>query len=567
MTLINLSLYFFASFSFLYFYGRGIFEIYFYLLKKRYSVLFDTDIAYFFPGTGLFFVGNLAFFLNYFLPLNSLLSYLIIAFPLLGNLIYLRLLKVKINHFIFLFFTPLIASFFNNNVADDALWYHFVSQNFIRNEKIIFGLSNFSSRYGVNSINEYLSSLLWVNESYIYTHFVSIMFIAIFYYLLYGFYQSRNILLRNISVVVIIISIFDNFGYTGGRNGYIYIQEIGKFDASFGILFFISYILFLVTLKKHNLEKIEIHLLVNTLLFAGQIRPMGFLLFIPGLIVCLKLLKKEDYKVFLKNYVFIFFGIFWILKNIINTSCLIYPVSFTCIQSLPWNFPGQAELLSSGIVANNRNPNTDFNAINNFDWIIDYWISANYGYLFNVLITFFSLLIILTLFRNKNYKMSKLNIYEQLLLLSSVIFLGLWFFYYPNYRFSTGSFLSLYIVFLYKYVQVESTLLKKIYSKNLLFLMLLSLSVGLVVRADSYLYMARNLNIDLENYHTTQYQEYESRVNSYGVKPINNHHCYDNTECSVSEQEVDIKYFLSYKFFIPQNLEYNIKKLNEIYNN
>ena len=97
MTLINLSLYFFASFSFLYFYGRGIFEIYFYLLKKRYSVLFDTDIAYFFPGTGLFFVGNLAFFLNYLLPLNSLLSYLIIAFPLLGNLIYLRLLKVKIN--------------------------------------------------------------------------------------------------------------------------------------------------------------------------------------------------------------------------------------------------------------------------------------------------------------------------------------------------------------------------------------------------------------------------------------------------------------------------------------
>ena len=50
-------------------------------------------------------------------------------------------------------------------------------------------------------------------------------------------------------------------------------------------------------------------------------------------------MKKNNLS-FLKNLNLIKFpillGILWVLKNVLVTSCLLYPVSFTCITNLDW---------------------------------------------------------------------------------------------------------------------------------------------------------------------------------------------------------------------------------------
>ena len=39
------------------------------------------------------------------------------------------------------------------------------------------------------------------------------------------------------NIFIIFYGILDNFGVNGGRNGYIYLQSIGKFDNAFAIVF------------------------------------------------------------------------------------------------------------------------------------------------------------------------------------------------------------------------------------------------------------------------------------------------------------------------------------------
>ena len=393
-----------------------------------------------------------------------------------------------------------------------------------------------------------------------YIHMINLLFISAFYYLIFGFYKSNNYLLKNISILTLIISFLDNFGFNGGRNGYIFIQEIGKFDASFGIVFFLSFLFILLISNKEETNKIEVYFLLNLLLFLSQLRPTGILLFIPASLILLIKFKKNYFKYIFKNYIFASISFLWIVKNLINTACLVYPVSFTCIKILPWHFPNQAKLLSIGVTANNRNPNTGYEAYSSFNWINDYWISYNYDYIYNFLITS-ALLLILTYSRKRGS--NKLNLNELIMIISSVTFLILWFIYYPNYRFSVGFFLSLYVSLLYKNIKLEKQIFKKIYLNNLIFFVLLSISLALVVRVDSYFYAIDNLNLDLEDKYTIPYQSYEKRENSYGYKPSSNY-CFDNITCSTSGQEVSLDNYFGYKVFIPKNIEYNTNKLEKV---
>ena len=48
----------------------------------------------------------------------------------------------------------------------------------------------------------------------------------------------------------ILFAIFDNFGISGGRNGFIYIQEIGKQDTAVAILYCITSLLILDSIQQ-----------------------------------------------------------------------------------------------------------------------------------------------------------------------------------------------------------------------------------------------------------------------------------------------------------------------------
>ena len=101
--------------------------------------------------------------------------------------------------------------------------------------------------------------MLWSNNSLIYLHFLNLIFLQfLFSFIFYHLFNSTNKNFKFTSIFLVLFSIFDNFGIAGGRNGFVYIQEIGKQDTTVAILFCITSILILDKIQKTHASKIDI---------------------------------------------------------------------------------------------------------------------------------------------------------------------------------------------------------------------------------------------------------------------------------------------------------------------
>ena len=136
-------------------------------------------------------------------------------------------------------------------------------------------------RYGYSSIFDYINANFWINENFLLLHFTNILFIVFFFQLI-----SDQILINKnktlgIATALLIFGFLDNFGINGGKNGFIEIEGITKYDTVFGIVFITFIVLFISALSKEDLNLLDIKFLGIYLIFAIQLRPLGLLLFIP----------------------------------------------------------------------------------------------------------------------------------------------------------------------------------------------------------------------------------------------------------------------------------------------
>lgn len=548
-------------FSVIFLYGKTLFKIYTLISRKEQPHILGVKTHYFYPFAGVAFISNILLVLNFFTPLKSTwVVFTTLVIPLIVNIEKKIKIKFNLNTLTPVLFFPFLFSFFNNNPSSDAFMYHFQNQRYIYEDKIVFGLSNLFPNLGFVSIIEYFSVLLWNGENYTFVSFINILFLAGFYYFIIGLWKSEDKQLKNISIIILLISLLDNVGLGGGRNGYLFIQEVGKFDASFGIIFFICFILIFKISQKSNVENLEIHVTFLLVLFLGQIKSTGYILFLPLLVILFYKKHLNVFKLIFKNYLLIFGSIIWLTRSAINSACLIFPVDLTCIPSLNWYFPGQSKLLSQGIISNNRNPESPYIAYGNYDWISSYWFPENKSYLINFIFTF--LVIFFITFTRDRIKTNKEYF---TLLVISILNIFVWFLLFPNYRFSVGFFLSLYIMLLYKNLESENFLLKNIHESKYIFLIILLTSAIFVVRFDSYKIAIENPNQNLIAKYETPIQAYEIKKDSFGVKPINGS-CITNIDCSTSSYGVRISEFYSYKMFTPLDDDYNLNYLTKLVN-
>ena len=116
------------------------------------------NIYVLYPIVGLFILGNLLFLINFFLPLKSNFSYLVLLFLLIN--IYE---KINLNYFIkYMKYSSLsvflLVSSYNVNFHYDAGLYHLNNQLWLRESNIVQGFSNIYGAFGVSSIHEYISA-------------------------------------------------------------------------------------------------------------------------------------------------------------------------------------------------------------------------------------------------------------------------------------------------------------------------------------------------------------------------------------------------------------------------
>ena len=147
----------------------------------------------------------------------------------------------------------LSISTYGTGFHGDAAGYHLNAQLWLREEPIVFGISNITWTYGYQSIFEYISSLFWIENNYVFLHFINVIFMILFFtFLSNNLFQRENNFLFFSSLFILGFGILDNLGVDGGKNGFVAFQSIGKFDMSFSIIFFITSLLIFDSLKRNK---------------------------------------------------------------------------------------------------------------------------------------------------------------------------------------------------------------------------------------------------------------------------------------------------------------------------
>lgn len=524
--------------------GKNFYKLFF-LSKKANNSSFLKESDSLLVIIGMFWFGNILIFLNFFIPTKNIIYFFLILLLIIERKEIIN--SIKFNKFSFLSLFFLMHSISNNNPSQDSKMYHFFIQNLILNEKINIGISNFDPLYGLGSIFDYLSSTVWVEDYYGFTQLLNLIVISSFFNFLFIQLKINNKSLIPITLSTVLIGLLDNLGFGGGRNGYIFIQEIGKFDNVYAVIFFMTIIFFYFASKDNNVNSINFSLLILFSTFLIQIRSMGYLMLV---FVLIFLIVKDKLYEIRNNFIFIGINLIWIIKNFLTSSCLIYPIQLTCVNLVDWHWPQQSYQLSLRATSNNRNPNEETIELFNFNWFNEYWIDKNISYLLNFALSFIILNILLRIISKNSQKINHKS--SLIIKFCLVVYLLSWLVLYPNYRFVSGIFLSIYIIF---NMNLILNINYKLISSRLFInisTFFLVISLLLTVRLDSYITFYKNPNINLFAKHQVTNPILFKKEIGYGYDS-KEFYCFGALICSKSQQKTTLEKELGYKKFIPLN--------------
>ena len=500
--------------------------------KGLFYKLGNVRLEFFYPLVGFFVIGNIAVILNFILPLNN---YLLIAslFLLIGlyNITKgISFSEVKFFLLSTIFFPALLVTSFGATFSYDAGLYHLNNQLWLNENNIVFGFSNIYGAFGVSSLFEYVSSILWFDETFIFLHFLNILFIGIFYYFLSVnlLYKSSDFL-KKASLVVIFYSILDNFGFGGGRNGFIYLQSVGNFDTSVAILFFIASILIIEAMLSNNFDHKNMKMFSLLTLFLIQLKVSALPILFAYVVYLVKYVRKNTLYTFLNNnLLFIFLGFIWIIKSVIQTGCVVFPFSPLCFETLSWVDLNYIKTVQDISVAFSDSYvfNTGLN-----EWFKNYIENPiNENVLYNFLLSF----IIICFINIKNFK--KIQNSELNLFLFSYLLIGstYYIFFGPDLRYLMGFQIVL--------VSLIGVYMKKIVVTNkIIIIILLMTSSILIPRLGDY---------DINNFKNSasvtvpQFSNVNLNNRTY---PSSGDQCWIDIKCSSNKLDYTVTMIGNYK--------------------
>ena len=537
--------------------GRGFFL----LLSKIYlrqnfiqeNILnIRSNILY--PIVGLIITGNVLIILNFFLPLKSFFVYFVLFISIFPNVFHLNKLTFN-NKFIFFvnyIFIPsvLLVSVSDINFHYDAGYYHLNHQNWLRESKIIFGMTNIFWPFGMSSIYEYISAVLWTQKGLINIHYLSIIFIHFIYsFIFFNIYESKNTKLKNASVLLLIFSVLDNFGVLGGRNGFIYIQEVTKQDTSLSILLIFTGLMIIYSLYTNSFEKVDIITLSLFSLFIIQIKVSGVIIYYLLFIYFLTLITKNKIKLRTLiglNTIPIFFGSIWLLKNYITSGCFIYPYTPSCKNYFRWFVAEDVAEVESYTSETSfaymqffQNKNLTFT-----NWL-DYFFNQNgvfSEYYKAVYTNYLISLTVILIFAFIFFKFHKPPLFVTFVIFSYVLVLSTYLIFYgPIPRYTSGLLMTSIATLAFFIKEERFSLLNKIILTSLFVV-----SIGLLPRLNSYINFYNNKSVALYNPYQVS-NEYNIDNNLNWHKPQEGDRCWIDLECRFEEDPIQFENLGSFK--------------------
>ena len=450
MSIINLAIHYALIILSIIGYGK----IFSYIFLK--NIKLDISQLGFF---GIFFLIIISYITNFFFEHNYIHNLIILSFGLIFFLLRLWLIKnynvyiISIGVFFILFIGILV---YKNH--DDFFYYHFGYTLSLITDKKIIGIGHLEHGFRTPSSIFYLNSLFYLPFVKYYLFNLGAVLFMGFSSIFFIEKIKKNLKKKQINFILILSLVSLIFILTAFHR----IAEHGT-DRSALILIFVLIVVLIESFQKKDLKKID--------QFENNFAQISILLL---LIISLKsfyiiysiffiywIFKAQIYytnfnifKVILKNklsYLFITsFGIF-ILTVFLNTGCLIYPASFTCMDFFEWAIPiEQVENMKNWYSLWSKagaNPNfrvsepdiylSNFNWISN--WITSYFFTKVSDFILVIfvicLITFFSI-------KNSPIKDSKKNDYNIIYIIIGILTIE-WFINHPALRYGGYTILAL----------------------------------------------------------------------------------------------------------------------------
>ena len=518
-----------ATYLFFFLVGRSFILISYKKFKNKILFL-SKEIIY--PIIGLIVSGNVLVILNFFIPLKSGLVFVIFLIIVLYNLWHISFNFKKIITFKNIFYyliipSILLISSFNISFHYDAGYYHLNNQNWLRNSNLIMGFVNIFWAFGMSSIYEYISAILWFDSNLLNLHYLNLIFIHFLYlFFLDSILESKNSFFKNVSFLIIGFSILDNFGFMGGRNGFIYIEGVGKQDVVVGILFFLITMISCLFLSINEpISKLDFTIYSLLILFTIQIKLNSVIIFLLYLIIIYKQfrIRKSIKEIFQPQIITIIFGLIWLLKNYLTTGCFVFPLNVTCINNFSWYTPESTKAFE--IISKQSSLNYEFGT--NFNtWFIKF---SEYNFYIsliqNFLISFGILFVIRQLFFNKIKK----NTYEIAVFIIFVFvnFIYLIFFG-PIPRYAIGLLMSIIGGLAIGTGSLKLRTYKSAY-------ILILISIVFLIRYDSYFHFIQNE--DLIIFDPREKAQYIDQENNW-VLPDEGDQCWINLDCTMNDEGI-----------------------------
>ena len=198
--------------------------------------------------------------------------------------------------------------------------------------------------------------------------------------------------------------------------------------------------------------------------------------------------KFNEIKIFnLTSCFAIFVFCSWIIKNIIVTGCLLYPINFTCFDLFDWTVDKNKFALESEAWAKGWPDRFDKSLnyeeyLEKFYWV-KVWLSSHFKFIIfklapTIIFLIFLSLILFLKFENKKYEK-----YQELnqLLFFNIIFLIFWFSLFPLYRFGSAILICIISLLFIRIFLKKINLNNKKFRKGLI-LFLIIIGVGIFVK-------------------------------------------------------------------------------------
>jgi len=414
----------------LYIVGAGILRA-----RPKEAEIYPT---YFYFVIACMTIGFLAVLFNFFTGVYSLYYYLILALIFVVGIRRLRWADVsEIKQFMLLglLLTPITIAM--RSQADAGL-YHLPHQLWIRDEKIVFGLANFHSRFGFSSFLEYISAPLWIGEHFKLLAYLIGAFILVLLLFLRDITASKNPLIATVGFLtlagLLINSNYLDFEYTSTDtpagilfamaffHGLFLLLENGQTSKkALGVFFLLS--LFAFMLKGSNVT-----IALWTAFVVGK-------LFLAKRVVLITLCKVSLLPVLLT--------VLWLARSVLTSGCLLYPLASSCLD-VTWSARDKAIENAYGITIWARHPRGGNFPLSDWSWLMDWWVPHQWVFCLGIL---FTLMLVAGVYR---YTFQTAVERGRSIILPALAFvllaLGIWFYKAPTPRFGMGMFIILPVV-------------------------------------------------------------------------------------------------------------------------